>query len=123
MPTQRIEYLDVMFYSFLPGNTLGRPHHVIPTVPFPVPRGALGHVQHVPPSAEVDEVHHLSSTSWPPEDERHPVLGVCPTSVYTASPRMSLSSPPLEEAFGLRYWHSPRSSVYPTSPHCSHTVN
>lgn len=65
---------------------LGRLHRAVLTVPLPVPPGTLGQFQDVPPSAGVDGVHHLSSTSQPTEDERLPALDFCTTSVYTASP-------------------------------------
>lgn len=75
----------------------------------------LGQVQSVPLSAGVDGAH-LISTSWPTEDERLPMLGLCPTSVHTASPqssdkgdiRMSLGSLTLEKPLVLHSWHSPR---------------
>lgn len=82
MPSQRIGIPRGQDgFSLSLGHALGRPYHVIPTVPLPVQQGAFSHSQNLSLSTRVDSVHHLSFTARTTENERLPALGtlgICP---------------------------------------------
>ena len=61
-------------FSLLSYYIIRRPHHVVPTVPLPVPQEVLGHAQSL--SVGIDGIHHISSTDGSTEDERPPALGL-----------------------------------------------
>lgn len=73
--------------------------------------------QNVSPSARVDGVHHLSSTTGTTENDRLSPSGDCPSLVFITTPQSTdigdpvLGTSSLEEPLDLLLWLSPMSSV------------